>query len=74
MHEFNRTLSNQAHRHKINLETILTTNKIILNTEVLSISKSLVTLTYRQKNDLQLEIMFLDTSDRDKHFQLWKFR
>jgi len=47
MHEVNRALSNQAHRHKINLETNLTTNKIILSPEVLSILKPIATLAYR---------------------------
>jgi len=59
MHEINRTLSNQTHRHKINLGTILTTNKIILSPEVLSSLKPIVTLTYRQMNDLQLWIRVL---------------
>jgi len=74
MHGSNRTLSNQIHRHKINLETNLITNKIVLSPEVLSSLKSIVTLTYRQMNDLQLGIMFLDKSNRDKHFLCREFR
>jgi len=74
VHEVNRTLSNQTHRHKINLETILTTNKIKLSPEVLSSLKPIVTLTYRQMNDLQLGIMFLDKSNRDKRCLCRDFR
>jgi len=73
MHEVNQTLSNQVHRHKINLETIHTTNKIILIPEVLSSLKPIITLTYRRMDGLQLGIMFLDKSNRDKRFLCTEF-
>jgi len=73
MHEVNQTLSNQVHRHKINLETILTTHKIILSPEVLSSLKPIVTLTYRLMDGLHLGIMFLDKSNRDKRFLCREF-
>jgi len=74
MHEVNQALSNQVHRHKTNLETILTTNKIILSPEVLSSLKPIVTLTYRLMDGLQLGIMFLDKCNRHKRFLCKDFR
>jgi len=73
-HEVNRTLSNQALRHKYDFKKPLTTSKILVRSEISLNLKPNAVLARCKRKESQLWNMFLDKSNRDGRFQCRSFR